>query len=114
MNSWSLYLIRTAQNALYTGITTDVAKRLFEHQSGKKGAKYLRAKGPLRLVYSVELGSRSLASRAEYRIKKLPKAKKETIVARSLCRFELLRLLNIEEGYMEEEYEQIKDQTEKR
>ena len=96
MSHWSLYLIRTRQNTLYTGITTDVAKRLSEHKCGRQGAKYLRAKGPLQLVYSVELGSRSLASKAEYRLKKLSKAKKEAIVTESLSRSELLQLLEIQ------------------
>mgnify|MGYP001793565936 CR=1 FL=1 len=96
MSSWSLYLIRTRQNTLYTGITTDVKRRLSEHQCSKQGAKYLRAKGPLQLVYSVELGSRSLASKAEYRLKRLSKAKKEAVVEKSLSRKELLTLLDIE------------------
>jgi putative endonuclease len=96
--SWFLYLIRTRHNTLYTGITTDVAQRLSEHESGKQGAKYLRAKGPLAVVYSLELGSRSLASKAEYRIKRLAKAQKEKIVDQQPNRLILLRWLNVAEG----------------
>lgn len=96
MKTWSLYLIRTCQNTLYTGITTDVQQRLSEHETGKQGAKYLRAKGPLQLVYQVELGSRSLASKAEYRIKKLTKKRKERIVRDRLAREALLCELKIE------------------
>lgn len=93
--NWFLYLIRTRHDTLYAGITTDVAQRLAEHEDGKQGAKYLRSKGPLEVVYAVELGSRSLASKAEYRIKRLAKSRKEKIVAKRLDRQALLELLNI-------------------
>ena len=96
MANWSLYLIRTRHNTLYTGIATDVAQRLAEHTAGKQGAKYLRSKGPLQLVYQVSLGSRSLASKAEYRLKKLRKSQKEKIIANDLTRLALLRLLDIQ------------------
>lgn len=98
MTIWSLYLIRTGQNTLYTGITTNVDQRFGEHQQSKKGAKYLRAKGPLQLVYQVALGNRSLASKAEYRLKRLTKLKKEKIVIDSLDRNALLALLKLEES----------------
>jgi putative endonuclease len=58
----------------------------------------LRAKGPLAVVYSLELGSRSLASKAEYRIKRLAKAQKEKIVVTQLDRQNLLDYLNIQES----------------
>ncbi|AKL14985.1 TPA: GIY-YIG nuclease family protein [Kluyvera intermedia] len=80
MTLWSLYLIRTADNRLYTGITTDVARRFMQHQSGK-GAKALRGKGELILVFSAPVGERSLALRMEYRIKQLTKRQKERLVA---------------------------------
>lgn len=97
MTRWFLYLIRTGQNTLYTGITTDVCQRLAEHQQGKQGAKYLRSKGPLSVVYQVEVGTRSLASKAEYRIKRLKKAQKEKIVVEKPDCEALLALLNIPE-----------------
>ncbi|MEO1404426.1 MAG: GIY-YIG nuclease family protein [Cyanobacteria bacterium J06635_1] len=97
MVNWSVYLIRTRHNTLYTGITTDVAQRLSEHEQGKQGAKYLRSKGPLQVVYQVVVGSRSLASKAEYRIKKLSKLQKERIVANRLNREALLALLKLQE-----------------
>ncbi|WP_368540724.1 GIY-YIG nuclease family protein [Enterobacter soli] len=78
--SWFLYLVRTADNTLYTGITTDVARRFVEHQTGK-GAKALRGKGELRLAFSAPVGDRSLALRLEYRIKQLTKRQKERLVA---------------------------------
>lgn len=89
MTFWFLYLIRTADNRLYTGITTDVARRFSQHQAGK-GAKALRGKGELTLVFSAPVGDRSQALRAEYRIKQLTKAQKEALVAGSMAFGDLL------------------------
>ncbi|MCE9513863.1 GIY-YIG nuclease family protein, partial [Escherichia coli] len=69
----------TADNALYTGITTDVARRYRQHQTGK-GAKALRGKGELTLAFAAQVGDRSLALRIEYRIKQLTKRQKERLV----------------------------------
>ena len=93
---WHVYLIRTRSGALYTGIATDVARRLSEHErGGKSGAKYLRAKAPLKLVYQARLASRALALKAELRIKKLPKREKEAIVTRAPGGDELLAQLGM-------------------
>jgi len=78
-DKWFLYLIRCKTGQLYTGITTNVQRRLTEHQCGK-GAKYLRGKDPLQLVFQQEIGSRSEALKIESTIKKLPKEAKETII----------------------------------
>ncbi len=80
MAAWWLYLVRTRQGTLYAGVATDVARRLREHRDGK-GSKYLRSRGPLSLAYSVELGERALALKAEARIKRLAKVEKEAIAA---------------------------------
>ena len=81
---WYLYMVRTNQGHLYTGITQDVARRFLEHQEGgKKAAKYLRGKGPLELVFQQEIGSRSSALKAEFALKKLPKQKKESLTKNS-------------------------------
>ena len=77
---WHVYLISCADGSLYTGITTDVARRLAEHRAGK-GAKYLRGRGPLELAYSRPIGDRAAASREEARIKRLSKAAKEALIA---------------------------------
>jgi len=77
--TWFLYLIRCKDGSLYTGITTDVDRRFAEHQSGK-GAKYLRGKTPLTLVFQQKIGSRSAALKAEASIKKLSKVEKEAII----------------------------------
>ena len=79
--TWFLYLIRCADNSLYTGITVDLDRRFIEHQSqGKKCAKYLRGKSPLTLVFTTEVGTKSDASRLELRLKKCSKATKEKLV----------------------------------
>lgn len=78
---YSVYMLRCADGSLYTGIATDVARRLKEHQSTARGAKYLRGRGPLTLAYEQEIGDRSSASRVEHLLKSLPKADKETLVA---------------------------------
>ncbi len=81
MLDWHLYLVRCRDGSLYTGITTDVARRLAEHQgNGDTGAKYLRGRGPLVLVFQKKLGGRSLALGVESRIKKLSKARKEDLI----------------------------------
>lgn len=79
--SWYVYVVRCANGALYTGIATNITRRIAEHRQGK-GAKYLRGKGPLRLVFKKAVGDKGLALRVESRIKKLPKIRKETLVKR--------------------------------
>ncbi len=76
---WHVYLLRCRDGALYTGIATDVDRRLREHQDGK-GAKYLRGKGPLELVFEKAVGDRGLALSVECSIKKLSKAHKEALI----------------------------------
>lgn len=76
ISAYSLYLVECRDGSLYTGISVDVARRITEHERGVKGAKYLRGKGPLKLVYQREIGDRSLASRVELRIKRLPRGEK--------------------------------------
>ena len=81
MAKWSVYLVRCRDGSLYTGIATDVRRRFAEHAGREgRGAKYLRGRGPLRLVFVRAVGSRGLALRIESRIKKLPKARKEALI----------------------------------
>lgn len=78
---WYVYVLRTPSGTLYTGITTDVPRRIVQHQQGTgKGAKYLRGKAPLDLVFQKKIGTKSLALRVEARIKKMPKAHKEALL----------------------------------
>ena len=78
-SQWYLYILRCRDNTLYTGITTDVEKRLEAHRSGK-GAKYTRGRAPLELVYQESCGSHSNALKREAEIKKLPRTAQETLV----------------------------------
>jgi putative endonuclease len=80
MMTWKVYMIRCRDNSLYTGITTDVERRFIDHKQGR-GAKSLRGKGPLNLVFSAKIGPRSRALKLEYRIKQLSKEQKERIVS---------------------------------
>jgi putative endonuclease len=81
MSDWHLYLIRCHDGSLYTGITTNVARRFAQHQNNNgPGAKYLRGREPLALVFQRKLGSRSLALSVENKVKKLSKARKEELI----------------------------------
>lgn len=78
---WSVYMIRCADGSLYTGATTDVERRFREHAAQKgRGARYLRGRMPLQLVYHHEVGAQSAALRLEYRIKQLSAARKRLLV----------------------------------
>ncbi len=83
--SWSLYLLRTRDGALYTGITLDVARRLATHAAGN-GARALRGRGPLVLVRTWRVGHHGAALRLEARIKRLGKPQKERLAADGLPR----------------------------
>ncbi len=99
MQDWHVYFVRTRHGSLYTGIATDVARRLAEHeQANGRGAKYLRSKGPLELAYQAKIGDRSLALKVERCVKKLKKDQKERIVATIPAGEELLKLLGLSEG----------------
>ena len=65
-----IYIIQCADNTLYTGITTELERRIEEHNGSDKGAKYTRVRRPVRLVYSEKYPDRSAASKREYEIKK--------------------------------------------
>lgn len=82
MKHWFVYMVRCADDSLYTGIATDVIRRVGEHNStGTLGAKYTRARQPVSLVYSEMADSRSEASKREYHIKKMTKSAKEKLIA---------------------------------
>ena len=92
---WYLYMVRTKHGQLYTGITQDITRRFIEHKEGSnKAAKYLKGKGPLTLVFQQEIGSRSLALKAEIAIKKLSKKQKEHL-ATNPEKFNLKKLINL-------------------
>ncbi len=79
--SWKVYILRCNDGSLYTGITTDLQRRLAEHNNqGIKSAKYLRGRAPCTLVYYEHVGDRATASKREYAIKSLSKDAKEHLV----------------------------------
>lgn len=97
MSEWHLYLVRTADGALYTGVSTDVDRRFAEHCDGTaRGSRYLRGRGPLELVYSQRIGQRGLALRVESRFKRLTKERKEQIVQSRPDGKEILSVLDLE------------------
>ncbi len=65
-----VYMLKCADNTFYTGITTELERRIEEHNGSDKGAKYTRVRRPVSLVYSEEHPDRSSASKREYEIKK--------------------------------------------
>ncbi len=79
--SYFVYILECSDKTLYTGIATDVARRLDEHNNSDKGAKYTKIRRPLKLVYSEESENRSSASKREYEIKKLTREKKLELVS---------------------------------
>jgi putative endonuclease len=82
VSDWFVYVLRCGDGSLYTGITTDVARRLTEHASGgPRAAKYLRGRGPLELAFSVPVDGKSAALAMERWIKAQPKRLKEELVA---------------------------------
>ena len=88
---YTLYIVACADGSLYTGIATDVARRIAEHNGlgvngepsgGKaKGARYTSARRPVRLVYEAAFETRSDASREEFRIKQMTRSEKQELIA---------------------------------
>ena len=78
---YHLYILKCSDGSLYTGITTDLKRRVMEHNEGKAGAKYTRARRPVSVVYSRRFRNRSNASREESRIKSLTRSQKLELIA---------------------------------
>ena len=77
--NWPLYILRCGDGTLYTGITTDVPRRLEAHRQGR-GAKYTRGRGPLELIYQEECGTHSEALKRELEVKALSRMEKERLI----------------------------------
>lgn len=78
--TWYVYIVSCKDNSLYTGITTDLLRRIEEHNSRKNGARYTRSRRPVEMVYFEKAASRAIATRREIQIKKLtPVGKKQLI-----------------------------------
>lgn len=83
--SYFVYILECSDGSLYTGITKDITKRLDEHNtSSDKGAKYTKARRPVKLLYDESSLDRSSASKREYEIKKLTRLKKLQLIERKL------------------------------
>lgn len=82
MSEWFVYILECSDHTLYTGITTDLERRIREHNSACGGARYTRSRRPVTLVYAERCKCRSSACRREYRIKRLSRAQKQLLIMR--------------------------------
>ena len=78
--SYFVYILQCSDNTLYTGIATNLQRRLDEHNNSDKGAKYTKIRRPVMLVYSEEHEDRSSASKREHAIKKLKRKEKLELI----------------------------------
>jgi len=77
---WQVYILKCKDGAFYTGITTDITRRVIEHNSSTLGAKYTRARRPVKLVFIRRKKNRSLAAREEWRIKNMSRQEKRKLI----------------------------------
>ena len=75
-----LYILKCADGTLYTGITTDLKRRVAEHNGNKLGARYTASRRPVKIVFSKKFKDRSVASKEEAKIKKLKKSEKLKLI----------------------------------
>jgi putative endonuclease len=73
---WHVYMLKCSDDTMYTGITTDISRRVEEHNSSLKGAKYTRTRRPAELIYSEQHEDKSSASKREHQIKQLSRIQK--------------------------------------
>ena len=92
--NWQVYIILCTENSLYTGITTDIERRLAQHGSAR-GAKYFRGRRPRHVVYLESGHTRSTASKREAAIKKLPRADKDRLIDSTDSEARLLSSVNL-------------------
>lgn len=86
MSEWLVYILRCADGTFYTGVTTDVTRRVREHNGelANKGARYTSARRPVDLVYSEKATNRSTAQIREFAVRSLSRSAKELLVAKSI------------------------------
>ncbi len=77
--AYTLYILKCSDNTYYTGIAIDVEKRLSEHNSSDKGAKYTRSRRPLTLMYQESCNDKSSALKRELAIKRMKRSNKEAL-----------------------------------
>ena len=78
--AWFLYVLRCADDTFYTGTTTDISRRIDEHNTKRCGAKYTKTRRPVKLVFWLDFENRSKAQKAEHKFKKLTRERKEDII----------------------------------
>ena len=76
---WFVYILQCHDGSLYTGITTDPARRVREHNHGTRGARYTRSRRPVRLLYQEAVDSRSSAQQREHLLRHLPRKQKQQL-----------------------------------
>lgn len=81
-SQWYVYILRCHDGSLYTGVSTDVSRRLVEHNHGSRGARYTRSRRPVSLLYHESVGSRSEAQQREYAIRRLNREGKLALAQR--------------------------------
>jgi putative endonuclease len=79
--TWFVYILQCCDDTLYTGITTDIDRRVQEHNSLTSGSKYTRSRQPVRLVYREKAPSRSAAATREFQIKQMKRTEKKQLIA---------------------------------
>ena len=79
--AWHVYMVRCADNTLYTGVTTDIHRRIREHNESPRGARYTRSRRPVSLVWQEASTDRAAACRREYEIRHYDRLKKLALVA---------------------------------
>jgi putative endonuclease len=82
--TWFVYMLQCADGTFYTGITTDLQRRLKEHNAAKTGAKYTRVRRPVDLVFQQEVADRSSAAKYEYQIKQLSRSEKLKLIKQNV------------------------------
>ena len=80
IKEWKVYIVECSDGSFYTGITTDIDRRILEHNYSLKAAKYTRSRRPVRLVYEESASNRSEASKREYAIKRLKRKNKSSLI----------------------------------
>ena len=77
---WMMYVVECSDGTLYTGITTDIKRRILEHNFGMRGAKYTKSRRPVKLKFTIGELDHSDAAKKEAQFKKLTKANKTKII----------------------------------
>ena len=77
---WFVYILKCCDNTFYTGVTKDIERRIIEHNTSDKAAKYTRIRRPVEVIYESSFPTKSEACKEEYRIKQLPRKQKEELL----------------------------------